>query len=152
LDFVLFFKLVKLANKVLKSTTCKAHYSVFYRYNLVCFLRTSHASVALFLFNFKYESVHVRVDKINRFVCSKVILDGLSHCIHLTFYGVHLLINLFKLRAKIWVNDVVVLLSFTDVDAFLKHSFELSKLLECSVQGLYNLGPQRMILLRYVLI
>ena len=96
--------------------------------------------------------MHVRVDKSNGLVCSKVILDGLSHFFHLTFYSVDLLINFFKLRTEIWVDDVVVLLGLTDVDAFLKHSFKLRKLLERSVEGLNNLSPQRMVFLSHVFV
>ena len=72
--------------------------------------------------------MHVGFDDGDGFVCTEVILDCLSQPFHLLLHPIHMIIDVFELGAEVWIDDIVVLLCLTDVDAFLEHGLELSEL------------------------
>ena len=71
--------------------------------------------------------MHVGLDDGDGFVCTEVILNCLSQPFHFLLHPVHLIVDILELRAEVWIDDVVVLLGFTDVYALLEHRLELSK-------------------------
>ena len=152
LDLVLFFKLAELANEVLEPTACEAHDSVLDGDYLVGLGGASHAGITLFLFDLEDESVHVGIDNVDGLVGTEVVLNCLSQCLHLTLDSVDLSINLFELGAEVWVDDIVILLGLTDVDALFEHCLELSEFLKCGAERLNNLSSQGVIFLSDVLV
>ena len=72
--------------------------------------------------------MHVGFDDGDRFVRTEVILDCLSQPLHFLFHPIHLIVDVLELGAEIWIDDIVVLLGLTDVDALLEHGLELSEL------------------------
>ena len=102
--------------------------------------------------DFKNEGVHVGLYDLHRLVGSEVILDSLAHLFHSLLHIVDLSIGSFELRAEFWVDDVVVLLGFTDVNALFKHRLELAEFFQCGAQGFDYFCSQRVVFLNHVFI
>ena len=152
LDLVLLLKLAILAHQVFQPSACEAHDTILEREDLVCLIRLSHASISLFLVHFKDKGVHIRVHDGDWLVCAKIVLDCLTKLFHFSLHALDLLVDLFELRAELWVNDVVVLLGFADIDALFQHGLQLGEFLKCGIKRVDNLGSERVLLISHVLI
>ena len=117
-----------MADEIFEASACEAHDSVLEGEHLVGLIRLAHAGVAFLLVHFEDVGVHVGLDDGDGFVCTEVILYCLSQPFHLLLHPVHLIVDVFELGAEVRIDDVVVLLGLTDVNALLEHRLELSEL------------------------
>jgi hypothetical protein len=92
----------------------------------------AHAGISLLFIAFKHECMHLRFNEIDRFVASEVIFGLPPEILNLSLDFIDFRINLFKVRAELRVNDVVILFSFTDIDTLFKHLTQLSEVFESS--------------------
>ncbi len=93
----------------------------------------SHSCIALFLVAFEHERVHLRLDQVDRFVAAEVILGLPPEILDLSLDLVDFSINLLEIGTELGVNDVVVLLGFSDIYALLKHFSQLCEILQRSL-------------------
>lgn len=128
LDLVLLFKLAERAHQVFEACAGEAHDAVFERNHLVGLVTLAHASITLLFVDFKDEGVHVRVNDRHRLISAKVILNGLPKAFHFLLDSIDLLIDLLEFGRELRVDDVVVLLGFSNVDALFQHGLKFGKL------------------------
>jgi len=112
----------------------------------------AHAGISLFFITFKHECVHLRFNKIDRFVASEVIFGLSPEILYLSLDLIDFSINLFKIRAELRVNNVVILFSFADINTLFKHLTQLSEVFEGSLQLIKDLGAQRVVLIHHMLV
>lgn len=112
----------------------------------------AHACISLLLITFKHECVHLRFNKVDRFVTSEVIFGLPPEILNLPLDFIDFGINLFEIRTELRVNDVVILLSFADIDTLLKHLTQFSKVFESSLELVKDLGTQGVMLIHHMLV
>lgn len=112
----------------------------------------SHPCIALFLIAFKHECVHLRFDKVDRFIATKVIFGLPPEILNLALHFVDFGINLFEVGTELRINDIIVLLGFSDIYALLEHFTQLCEILKRAFELIEDLSAQRMMLIHHMLV
>ena len=112
----------------------------------------AHSRIALLLVAFKHECVHLRLHEIDGLVAPKVVLSLPPEILDFPLDLVDFCIDLFEIRTELRINDIVVLFGFSDINALLKHLFQLGEVLEGPFKLIKDLSAQWVMLIHHVLI